>query len=375
MKNYYISEGNMYIIDEEIYELFEDQRIIPTRSELLKVKKLIKNINKDIFSSPKLNEIAKKNNELYKIDALPDILKRMEKFIGEEYIDSFYKNLETVKFEFDEPTEYIESEDYHEFGYHDSLTNTIHIYDDSVDCLRTFANNNDLDFNLVFNIALAHELFHLASFKNLITESGFLYKGLCEINCTNKYASHSEIINYGKAKAFNEGITQLFACGIYVEELGNVNFHKFNNTYRVESSVIYQIANMIERKEIKNSYFNNLGMGYIKYKLLEIDKNRQLYNELSSHMGRLTNYDLSESIRNSSIIKIQNILLQYETKYIDMIDNIDEKKSFIDSINYFFVGFWKDMDNMDLSDEAKALIQENLNMFNSLKEKQKTYKK
>ena len=58
-----------------------------------------------------------------------------------------------------------------------------------------------------------------------------------------------------------------------------------------------------------------------------------------------------------------------------MIDNIDEKKSFIDSINYFFVGFWKDMDNMDLSDEAKALIQENLNMFNSLKEKQKTYKK
>ena len=94
MKNYYISEGNMYIIDDEIYELFEGQHIIPTKSELLKVKKLIKNTNKDIFSSPKLNEIAKKNNELYKIDVLPDILGRMEKFIGvlgEEYIASFYK--------------------------------------------------------------------------------------------------------------------------------------------------------------------------------------------------------------------------------------------------------------------------------------------
>ena len=106
MKNYYILEGNMYVIEDEIYKLFENQHITPTKSELLKVEELIKNTNKDIFSSPRLNEIAKKNNELYKIDVLPDILGRMEKFIGvlgEEYIASFYKNLETVKFKFDVP--------------------------------------------------------------------------------------------------------------------------------------------------------------------------------------------------------------------------------------------------------------------------------
>lgn len=375
MKNYYISEGNMYIIDEEIYELFEKQHIIPTKSELLKVKKLIKNTNKDIFSSPKLNEIAKKNKELYKIDALPDILKRMEKFIGEEYIDSFYKNLKTVKFEFDEPTEYIESEDHHEFGYHDSLTNTIHIYADSVDCLRTFANNNDLEFNLVFNIALAHELFHLASCKNLITESGFIYKGLSEINYNKKYPTITDEIRSGISTSFNEGITELFACVIYSNELGADKFNKFNNTYEEQARIISQLASMIGHKEIKKAYFKNLGVGYINDKLKQIDTHRLLYTSLSTYMGRLLNNQLTDINKNTSIIKIQNILLQYETKYIDMIDNIDEKKSFIDSINYFFVGLWKDMDNMNLSDEAKALIQENLNMFNSLKEKQKTYNK
>lgn len=377
MDEYFICDGNKYIIkDNNIYKTFNKKLIQPTVDELNKVKELIKNTNKDIFSSPKLNEIAKKNKELYKIDILPEILKRMKNFIKEENSELFYKNLETVRFNFEDPIEYIDSKNEHENGLHYPMTNIIHINADTFDFLKNFAKENNLDFNLVWKIALAHELFHMASCNNRCFETGYIYRGLTETNCNKKYQSQTNQIKEGKDNSFTEGITQLFACLIYSDELGIDNFHKFNNTYEEQARVISQLSLIISPKEIKNAYFHNLGIGYINDKLNQIYKCKLLYEELATNMGRLISNKLSDSIKNTSIVKIQSILLQYEKKYIEMNDK-DKIDGIIDNISYYYIGYWDDTTNMKLSDETKKLIEENLNTFYSLYEvkKEKTYLK
>ena len=377
MKEYFICNGNKYVIeDNNIYKVFNKQLITPNIDELKKVKKLIKNKDKDVFSSSKLNEIAKKNKELYKIDILPDILERMEKFIKDENIELFYKNLETVKFDFDDPIEYIDSNNEHENGFHDAITNIIHINADTFGCLRNFSKDNDLDFDIVWKIALAHELFHMASCNNLYNETGYIYKGLTEINYNKKYTCQTNQVKVGISTSFTEGITQLFSCLIYSDELGADNFHKFNNTYEEQARVISQLSLMISPKEIKNAYFHNLGIGYINDKLKQIDKRKILYCGLSTNMGRLISNKLRDNAKNVSKVKIQCILLQYEKRYLEMSDKV-KNKEFIDNINYYYIGYWNDIDAMNFSDETKDLILRNLNNFYSLYEieKEKTYTK
>ena len=61
-----------------------------------------------------------------------------------------------------------------------------------------------------------------------------------------------------------------------------------------------------------------------------------------------------------------------------MSDKVNNKE-FIDNISYYYIGYWNDIDDMNLSDETKDLIVRNLNNFYSLyeieKEKEKTYTK
>lgn len=375
MEVYFICDGNKYTIeDDKIYRKYNNRRIKPTKNGLLKVKECIENIDTNIFSSPRLNEIAKKNKELYKIDILPEVLERMEKFITEEYIDLFYKNLETVRFEFEDPIKCDETNSSNETGYHDAITNVIHINSNSFDYLRLFAKENKLDFELVWKIALAHEIFHLASCNNLFDETGYIYQGLSEVNCNKRYQSSTDTIRYGISTSFTEGITQVFASYLYKDELGVNNYNKFNNTYVDQARIINQLAPMVGYKEIKKAYFKNLGMGYINDKLLRIINIRMLYNELSTNMGRLINNNLNNRIKCTSIVKIQNILLQYEIKYIEMM-NKESIDDFVNNINYYFVGLWKDIDNMKLTDDTKALIDENISLFNYIQERQKTYHK
>lgn len=360
--------------DGDFYQILDRQLITPTPKDLKKLKSLINKFDKDIFSSPRLNEIAHKNKSLYKIDVLHEILERMEKFIGEENIDSFYRNLETVTFEFENPISCKEHSDHHENGYHDSITNTIHINAETFDYLEDFAKTNNLDYMVTLKIAIAHELFHLASCNNLSDKTGFIYQGLCDVDTTKKYDNHTSIINFGKAESFNEGLTQLFACGIYADYLGDENFYKFNNTYIDQARAISQIAYMVGHKNIKAAYFNNLGMGCIKDGLSKINSLRKLYDDLTIHMARLINYNLDDKVRDTSTIKIQNVLLQYAHNYINMIDK-DKINDFISTINRYFIGNWSDEVNMTLSDESKSLLEENLRLFNGLLEKKKTYKK
>lgn len=376
MKEYFICDGKKYIIeDNNFYKVFNNELITPTKHELKKVKELIKNTNKDIFSSPKLNEIAKKNKELYRIDILPEILERMEKFIGEENIKLFYENLETVRFKFADPIESDDSITINETGYHDHMTNTIHIHANSIDHLRKFAKENNLDFNLIWKVSLAHELFHMASCNNLYFETGYIYRGLIENSFNKKYQSLTDVVKEGITLSFTEGITQLFACAIYVDKLGGDNINKFCNMYVEEARVICQLGPMIGHKEIKKAYFHNLGIGYINDKLLQIDKRKNLYEQLSTNMGRITSDKSSENIKKTSAVKIQSILLQYEKKYIEMLDDKNKIDDFVDIISDSFIGYWKDNDNIKLSEETKDLIVDNLNKFYSLKEKEKTYLK
>lgn len=371
MENYIVCDGNKYIIkDNDIFKIFNKELIIPTKSELKKVKDIINNTNKSIFSSSKLNEIAKKNKELYKIDILPEILERMEKFIGEEYIELFYKNLETVRFEFDDPINCIDYDACSEYGYHESKDNIIHINGDTFDCLRQRASIKDLDFTLTWKIALAHELFHMASCNNLYDETGYIYQGLNEINLKKRYQSPTDLIKYGISSSFNEGITQFFACSLYNKELGD-DFHDFNNSYTIQARVICQLIPLVKYPEIENAYFKNLGIGYINDKLVQINKRKLLYNELSTNMGRSCSDKSNDKVKATSIVKLQTILLQYEKAFIDLIDQ-DKINSLIDVIGYFYLGV---PDDVNLSDEIKMQVEENLNTYNSLKEKQKTYTK
>ena len=376
MENFIICDGKKFIIENDtIYKVLNNKKRKASKNELIKVKYVIENIDKDIFSSAKLNEIAKNNKVLYRIDILPDILRRMEKFIGEELTETFYKNLETVRFEFDDPMECGEFIPNHENGYHDSLNNTIHINAETFECLRIFAKENELDFNLVWKISLAHELFHMASCKNLLYETGHIYQGLNVISYTKKYnKTVTDDINYGKSNSFNEGLTQFLACAIYCNELGDKNFHDFNNSYLVQARVIGQISNIIGGRTLKRAYFKNLGMSTIHASLLQINNLELTYNQLLTNMGRLGSPKTKTITKNTSIVKIQALLLLYETPYFYSLDKENQER-LIDRIDYYFVGLWKTMDNKNFSDETKALIQENLNTLNHLREKQKTYKK
>ena len=383
MKNYCVLEGNVYIIEDEIYKLLENQHITPTKSELLKVKELINNINKDIFSSPKLNEIAKKNNELYKIDVLPDILERMEKFIGnlgEEYITSFYRNLETVKFEFDTPMKCDKILSRYTGGNYDPKTNVIHINAHIIDQLRKIADEKDLYFSTMWNTVLAHELFHLASCDNkLYNKTGYIYQGLNKINFKKKF-SNIEHLMARASISFDEGLTQLFACTIYRDEIGKDKFYFFNYGWRIHARIMSQLSLMIGQDELGKAYFSHSGVQFIRNKLKQINKHKYLYNSiffllLSFYMADLADDDLADKEKHTYEIRTQNILLQYEAKYIDSIDNEEEKKSFINSIRNFFVGYWKDTKNLNINEAAVSLMQQNLDILNNLREKQKTYKK
>lgn len=92
-------------------------------------------------------------------------------------------------------------------------------------------------------------------------------------------------------------------------------------------------------------------------------------------MADLADDKLNYKQRHVYETRVQYILLQYESKYIDTIDNIEEKNSFIKSIYDFFIGYLEEPEELNASDEDIVLMQENLNILNGLKEKQKTYKK
>ena len=146
----------------------------------------------------------------------------MEKFIKDENIELFYKNLETVKFEFDDPIEYIDSNNEHENGFHDAVTNIIHINADTFDCLRNFSKDNDLDFDIVWKIALAHELFHMASCNNLYNMDSIIYLLVYPINHKGNclpYIQHLKLLS---------DTNQVCPIGIFqVVPLLDITFHIF----------------------------------------------------------------------------------------------------------------------------------------------------
>ena len=372
MEKYFISKGNKYIIkDNKILELFNGGTIEPGKDELIRVKEMIKNYGKDIFSSDRLNSIAKENPELYKIDVLPEVLSMMEGFIKDEYLENFYENLRTVKFHIEDSTTDEDEKDYSVTGFHDTKTNTIVFNLDTFEFVRNSDAEKDKDFTSSYKIMIAHELFHLASYRN--SSDGICYQGL------NKYDQFSlknhtiDIDEFRKVESFNEGTTELFANFMY----HRLDVNSYSDGYIESVRIVAQIVNMIGIQTLKKAYFDNLGIDYIKRNLCDIINSPDLFYELFDQMGIIIDFEnIDEDIRCSSVIKIQNILLRYEKEYINKLrksKSDDEIDGFIAVINKYFVGLWRDIDFLDEKD--KALANENRQLFYNLKEKEKTYKK
>ena len=144
-------------------------------------------------------------------------------------------------------------------GSYDPRDNVIRICPHTIYLLKKIAKEENVDFNIIWNTTLAHELFHMASCDNkFYNKTGYVYQGLNKMNF-NKKISRIEHLKSTISIPFDEGITQLFACTIYRDEIGEDNFNLFNYGWTIHARVMSQLGLMIEQDEIKKAYFGHSG--------------------------------------------------------------------------------------------------------------------
>lgn len=352
-QNFYFYKANKYVVEDgTIYKVINREKTKLDSNEKEELEEFISNGKNYIFKCPKLNEIAKINTELTRIDCVPMILEALEDYIPMDLKDSFYENLKTIHFKIDG---YIDIDEKKSYSLtYDSRKNIIILRGKYLGFMKKWCEENNLpieEYHLVILHALTHELLHMAS-RRVDEKKNIIYTGIT--------ADPSRDIMNNNVP-LNEGITEVIADSLYFSEINSRT-----SSYFVHSSLAYQLGMLIGGLVIEDAYFLNKGTTPIEKKLDEIEyvperAKCMLYTFANSDRPKYRQLNYYNSLI------VQDILLDY---YKVRLKQALEKKDFdkigalITTLNSFFIK--ENCFGDSLSEKCMNQLNSNRNKFNEL---------
>ena len=284
--SYFILNNNTYILSYidfnlEVFKFENDQKVPVSESEKEMVKDLLKKHNTYIYSSR--GELVASNNESISSDQYAiNTIELAESKIPEELREKFYKNLETLKIV------EVDALDKGRVSEYNSVTNTI-------------AHLNGADTRKVTR-AIVHDLFHMGS-SDCDLNNGKILVGYDSIeNDTSKY-------NRGLTEGFTE-VLALNAVPIGEDEI-------YTNGYPIETSLAYQLCQIIDANVMLDAYFNNKGTKPLEKELNELINTPAKAERVFRNME--FNYRLTpESSQTNSLGNVQSDLIDYFDQKLEL---------------------------------------------------------
>lgn len=276
---------------------------MPSSKEKELVEFELKKDKSNIFRSKKLNEIAKINPQITKVDILCSILDKIEFLIPTNLRRNFYKNLETLDIQI---VKNISAENYYREevavgGRYDIEGNVLFLNAKEVNLYNKKNNfNEDSMANIYAERVLIHEMLHLASSSKENDKPGIKSGVLTEDEYYN-------VFNV----SLNEGITENLTTKISRNKDADIK-----SGYDYYIKIVEQLINLVGYDTIVNSYFGNAGTKYMKYGLFKIIpdyfKAESFFFDFSTtRAGGEINREMKK------VIMLQHILLEYFDKLAD----------------------------------------------------------
>lgn len=321
--DYIIVNDKKIIIDyknDTKFYVEDDSMITPLgEAEQVLINEIFKENNEFVFYDELLSLIVEDNKNFDQSNKfLTPLLEFVSSVVPLKYRGTFYKNLSTLKIEHN--LDHINRNCGNNFELpryigHDkndlSNANKIVIPGSYLGFIynATIHSDNPVNsFNIHFNFALLHELFHVASSK-FDPDTEIFYCGL--------YESHSDD-PLKKNRGLTEGITNLLASD---------SIRKFSDKavgYPIETLIASQLRFIVGYDKIIDSYFGNKGVGELVSELNKLYDDKELSINLFKRIE--DNYKLQgyvnkkkSLIPQSLLSSVQLILIFYLEKKMEVL--------------------------------------------------------
>ena len=294
-----------------------------------------------------------------------NFLNWLESIIPEECRDNFYRNIKTLK---------------------TTLNTNIDLskFKSSSSGYSTSANYNTSSNSLVMNEKSLHELWKIAQLNNNPQEfywrhySQTLLHELAHM-ASSRYDSDTEISLCGfdrfpakneedKNRGLTEGFTEIISMA------GVPGTIEISSGYYIEACLINQLIQIVGNEVFLKSYFSNLGTQPIQEKMNEVINNPIMSFNLFRNIE--LNYNIRNINEEQNILgNIQSSILDYLDKKIELLlaeNRVNEISNILANYELMMITPEK-LKIMKKNPQHFIGIDENINKFNEIKNKYKSY--
>lgn len=276
-----------------------------------KLQKYIDEQNTTNISS-KLKDILAQNNNIEPKEYFFKFFSFLENIIPENEKENFYRNLKTLNIKLNLNYDFLSIEETDGFAYYNILTNKVEILPTGLKKLFRIAlkRNNPIEFFIeVFEFALLHELFHMAS-TNYDEENKIYFTGFSPNLLETKKRNDAKF-------GLTEGMTEALAWE------GNPNMRKKGLGYYNEPLFVIQLMQIVGRNLMLESYFGNKGTIGIEKELDKFSngnlKSDILLNNIETNFWLLQEQN---KVEQKLLASIQSTLIEYyKNKMLYLVEN------------------------------------------------------
>ena len=368
--NYFVYNGKKYIVEYKdknmnVYKCNDGKIEILSDEEIQMIRQLLNSKYNYEYDSITLTNLVNANLEMENKEYIMNFLNWLESIIPEECRDNFYRNIKTLK---------------------TTLNTNIDLskFKSSSSGYSTSANYNTSSNSLVMNEKSLHELWKIAQLNNNPQEfywrhySQTLLHELAHM-ASSRYDSDTEISLCGfdrfpakneedKNRGLTEGFTEIISMA------GVPGTIEISSGYYIEACLINQLIQIVGNEVFLKSYFSNLGTQPIQEKMNEVINNPTMSFNLFRNIE--LNYNIGDINEEQNILgNIQSSILDYLDKKIELLlaeNRVNEISDILANYELMMITPEK-LKIMKKNPQHFIGIDENINKFNEIKNKYKSY--
>lgn len=368
--NYFVYNGKKYIVEYKdknmnVYKCNDGKIEILSDEEIQMIRQLLNSKYNYEYDSITLTNLVNANLEMENKEYIMNFLNWLESIIPEECRDNFYRNIKTLKTTLNTNIDLSKFESsssgYSTSACYNTSSNSLVMNEKSLHELWKIAqlNNNPQKFYWRhYSQTLLHELAHMASSRydsdTKISLCGF-----------DRFPAENE---GDKNRGLTEGFTEIISMA------GVPGTIEISSGYYIEACLINQLIQIVGNEVLLKSYFSNLGTQPIQEKMNEVINNPTMIFSLFRNIE--LNYNIRDINEEQNILgNIQSSILDYLDKKIELLlaeNRVNEISDILANYELMMITPEK-LKIMQKNPQHFIGIDENINKFNEIKNKYKSY--
>lgn len=368
--NYFVYNGKKYIVEYKdknmnVYKCNDGKIEILSDEEIQMIRQLLNSKYNYEYDSIILTNLVNANLEMENKEYIMNFLNWLESIIPEECRDNFYRNIKTLKTTLNTNIDLSKFESsssgYSTSACYNTSSNSLVMNEKSLHELWKIAqlNNNPQAFYWrQYSQTLLHELAHMASSRydpdTKISLCGF-----------DRFPAENE---EDKNKGLTEGFTEIISMA------GVPGTIEISSGYYIEACLINQLIQIVGNEVFLKSYFSNLGTQPIQEKMNKVINNPTMSFNLFRNIE--LNYNIRDINEEQNILgNIQSSILDYLDKKIELLlaeNRVNEISDILANYELMMITPEK-IKIMQKNPQQFIGINENINKFNEIKNKYKSY--